>query len=68
MIDFQKQVMSLEWSIADVKYYASKDFSIKLTDYEAMDILSDVYYAHDCNYGVTWSTFDHHILKYQTEG
>jgi len=67
MIDFQKQVMSLEWSIADVKYYASTDFKILLTDYEAMEILSDVYYSHDCNQGVCWSTFDHHILNYQTK-
>ena len=65
MIDFQKQKISLEWTIEDVKYYASNDFQITLTDDQAMEILSDVYYSHDCNDGVKWSTFDYYILKHQ---
>jgi hypothetical protein len=52
--------MAIWWHIDDVKSRAEED-GIKLTDDEAREILLLAKDDHDCNYGITWETFDDYI-------
>jgi hypothetical protein len=48
------------WHIDDVKSRAN-DIGESVTDEEAREILGQVRHGHDCNYGITWETFDYYI-------
>lgn len=55
--DAIKNSAFFEWSIDDVKMRA-KDRGVEITDEEAYDILSALYYDHDASLGITWGQID----------
>ena len=57
---FDSNNIALWWHTDDVKQRAT-DLDYELTDDEAWNALQGAYNSHDCNNGITWETFDHHI-------
>jgi hypothetical protein len=50
----------ISWSVGDVHYKAN-DMGLVLTQEDAIQILKDVVRTHDCEYGITWLSFEMRI-------
>ena len=57
---FDPNNIALWWHTDDVKSRA-EDIGEELTDDEALNALNGAKNGHDCNYGITWETFDYFI-------
>ncbi len=49
------------WSVQDVISRAKNHGILNITNEQAMEVLKNVEHSHDCEFGVTWETFDYHI-------
>jgi len=50
----------ISWSVDDVHYKAN-DMGLVLTQEDAIQILKDAVRTHDCEYGITWLSFEMRI-------
>ena len=51
------------WSIDDVKFQATENMDIELTDAVAEEILNDIDSHQDANLGITWDTIETYIRE-----
>lgn len=57
--EYWRERIAVSWSVDDVIGRA-EDRDIKLTEDQALDILSLLESKHDCNIGINWDVIDYH--------